>query len=287
MSKKPAGEQGIYGKPRTDQGRQEGITMQQYNQHLIQQQMMHSQQIQLQNQQIHQQLQNQQFKSQFAGQIQIAQSRSQEMLAPRSHQSNQESLYYHGNSYGVTPQRQTPHNRYNMQTNLEQTYVMMHHPQFGELKVNTRETYNERLVDDRRIVEPRSPQQIERDNIRRKSFEARRAASQPQLAYDEEEKPTTENSNQNLITPLRRGSHGNLIENITRTAQDSEKDSDDGGFIQRQPYQERKIEKPSENTTSNEDKSSDNTYSKDESKVVESLTGRSSNITLTGTCASR
>lgn len=277
LTKKPAGEQGIYGKPRTEQVRQEGMTIQQYNQHIMQHQLIHSQQLQLQNHQLQQQYQqNQQYKAQsYAGQIQIAQSRSQEMLAPRPHQQiTQDSVYYHGTNYTSATQR--PTNRYGIQQNADQTYVMMHHPQFGELKVNTREPYNERLVDDRTPIEPRSPQQIERDNIRRKSFETRRAASQPQLAYDESENKDTTNESGNLlsqVTPARRGSHGNLIETITRANnQESEKDSDDGGFIQRQTYQERRIEKPTENGSSNEDKN-ENTYAKQEPKVIESLTG--------------
>lgn len=285
ITKKSAGEQGIYGKPRTEQQtRQENMTLQQqYNQHVIQQQMIHNQQLQLQNQQLQYQ-QNQQFKNQpYAGQIQIVQSRSQEMLAPRPHQQiTQDSVYYHGSNYGATPQR--PANRYSMQSTTDnQTYVMMHHPQFGDVKVNTREIINERCVDveSRRVVEPRSPQQIERDNIRRKSFEARRAASQPQLAFDDETKVGRNESNiLNQITPVRRGSHGNLIEScITRVNnQESEKDSDDGGFIQRENgNKDRKNEerKTSENQQSNQhdEKNTEISYGKDESKVIESLTG--------------
>lgn len=268
MIKKPAGEQGIYGKPRTDQQtRQESLlTHQQYSQHVIQQQMLHNQQM-MQNQQIQQQYQNQQYKNQsYAGQIQIVQSRSQEMLAPRSHQITQES-YYHGASYGATPQRP---NRYGVQQSQDQTYVMMHHPQFGEVKVHTREVINERAIDvERRPPEPRSPQQIERDNIRRKSFEARRAASQPQLAFDDENKiQSNENNLLTQITPVRRGSHGNLIESCITSRinnQESEKDSDDGGFIQRQKKHDKTEDKSEENT--------EITYAKDEPKVIEPLTG--------------
>lgn len=256
--KKPAGEQGIYGKPRTEQ-RPDGIYQQQY--HLMQQQLLHNQQMQLQTQQLQQYQQQQQFKNQqqIAGQIQIVQSRSQEMLAPRPHQL--QDVYYHSSAYGATPQR-----RYHQDN---QTYVMMHHPQFGEVKVS-REVINERAIDvERRPIEPRSPQQIERDNIRRKSFEARRAASQPQLAFDDEtnNKPRTDNSNQlinQLLTPIRRGSHGNLIESInTRNnpQQESEKDSDDGGFIQKE--KDRK----------DEEQTIEVSYAKEEAKVIESLTG--------------
>lgn len=245
--RKPA-EQGIYGKPRTDQQRQDGLSLQQqYTQHVIQQQMIHNQQIQ----QI--QYQQTQFKNQsYAGQIQIVQSRSQEMLAPRPHP--QDSVYYHGSTYNATPPR-TP-NRYLNPDN--QTYVMMHHPQFGEVKV--REIINERCVDveTRRPPEPRSPQQIERDNIRRKSFEARRAASQPQLAFDDDKSARPDNTSQ--PTPVRRGSHGNLIESC-RINQESEKDSDDGGFIQR------------DKDKKNEDRKEDDKNEKDEPKVIESLTG--------------
>lgn len=275
MMKKPAGEQGIYGKPRTEQQtRQEGMTLQQqYNQHVIQQQLLHNQQLQLQSQQLQQYQSTQQFKNQpYAGQIQIVQSRSQEMLAPRPHQTiNQDSVYYHGASYGATPQR--PANRYGIQQTPDQTYVMMHHPQFGEVKVNARDVINERCVDDRRPIEPRSPQQIERDNNRRKSFEARRAASQPQLTCDDEN-VISSNDNSNLLNqvlPVRRGSHGNLIEscNARVNNQESEKDSDDGGFIPRQIFKDRKTDK----NDNPEEQNSELIYSKDEPKVIESLTG--------------
>lgn len=296
IMKKSAGEQGIYGKPRTDQRTDGAVSLQQqqhqYNQHVMQQQMIHSQQILQSQQAIQQQYQpNQQFKNQQQY-SQIVQARSQDMLTPRSHQPtpvNQDSIYYHGSSYGATPQR--PTNRYGMQQTPDQTYVMMHHPQFGEVKVSTRDINNERCVDDRRAVEPRSPQQLERDNIKRKSFEARRAASQPQLAYDEESNhPRNDNKLLNQMTPIRRGSHGNLIESCkSRGANnESEKDSDDGGFITRSNSKEFKLDhsKSTENVhyneqnvqinmpaQSNQNLESDNTYNKEDSKVIEPLTG--------------
>lgn len=110
--KKTAGEQGIYGKPRTDQN----MTMQQhqYNQHIIQQHLISQQAMQVQ-----QQYQAaQQYKAQ---QQHLTQARSQEMLAPKP----EEQIYYQ-NTYGSAPQR--PQNRYGMQPQQrEQNYVAMNH----------------------------------------------------------------------------------------------------------------------------------------------------------------
>nr|CAI5865494.1 unnamed protein product [Callosobruchus analis] len=81
------------------------------------------------------------------------------------------------------------------------------------------------------FAERRSAQQLERDSLRQRSFEARRAASQPQLAYDHEGAPdATPNRPQPQIPVLaRRGSHGNIMD----SSKDAEKDSDDGGFLKR------------------------------------------------------
>lgn len=110
--KKTVGEQGIYGKPRTDQN----MTLQQhqYNQHIIQQHMIAQQAMQAQ-QQYHQA--SQQYKTQQ----QLTQARSQEMLAPKP----DEQIYYQ-NAYGSAPQR--PQNRYGIQTpHRDSNYVAMHH----------------------------------------------------------------------------------------------------------------------------------------------------------------
>lgn len=106
VDKKTAGEQGIYGKPRTEPS----VTLQQhqYNQHIIQQHIIAQQAMQYQ----------QQYKNQ-----QLTQARSQEVLVPKA----DEQAYYQ-NSYGSAPQR--PQNRYGMQQQpREQNYVAMHHPQ--------------------------------------------------------------------------------------------------------------------------------------------------------------
>lgn len=111
--KQTIGEQGIYGKPRTDQT----MTLQQhqYNQHIIQQHMIAQQAMQAQ-QQYHQA--SQQYKTQ---QQQLTQARSQEMLAPKP----DEQIYYQ-NAYGSAPQR--PQNRYGIQQSphRDSNYVAMH-----------------------------------------------------------------------------------------------------------------------------------------------------------------
>lgn len=118
------------------------------------------------------------------------------------------------------------------------------------------------IKDERRqplgAAERRSAQQIERDSQRQKSFEARRAASHPQLAYDEDEiktEITPDHRPQPQIAPIpvRRGSHGNLM-GTTVSNHDTEKDSDDGGFLHRNNSNERRLDDkqkplPSETTT--------------------------------------
>lgn len=95
-------------------------------------------------------------------------------------------------------------------------------------------------------MERRSAQQIERDSLRQKSFEARRAASQPQL-YDEEVKPEIpDNRPQPQLPPLRRGSHGNIMEQV-QTAE--EKDSDDGGFLKRNNSKDRHLDTKKDEVT--------------------------------------
>lgn len=276
--KKTAGEQGIYGKPRTDQG----LTMQQhqYNQHLIQQHLLAQQAIQAQQQY--------QYKNQQQSQQQhLSQARSQEILAGKA----DEQIYYQ-NTYGSAPQR--PQNRYGIQQQplpqqppqqREQNYVAMNHTQvktalnlpfhhyisvfplqFANSKDSTKE--------DRRLGpgEKRSAQQLERDSLRQKSFEARRAASHPQLAYGDQ---TAKNENDNrpqpqtAHTPTRRGSYCNLLE-----APDPEKDSDDGGFLKRNASKEKRLEETQNlaEGTGETAPTHENGY-KDDVKVTEALTG--------------
>lgn len=271
--KKTAGEQGIYGKPRTEQN----LSMQQhhYNQHVIQQHLL-AQQASQSRQAIQQYQLTQQFKSQqqnFYPNRQISQARSQEMLTPAA----PDQMYYQS-SYGSAPQR--PVQRYGMSQGSDQNYVIMHHSQMNE-----REIVNERYVDDRRpAAEKRSAQQLERDNLRQKSFEARRAASQPQLACDDELRNDIVDNNaqpQMGQNAVRRGSHGNLVE-ATRTSHDNdEKDSDDGGFLKRNNSKDRHLKdtndscgvKSSENNISEETNLQKDESSYNDSKVPEALMG--------------
>lgn len=102
--------------------------------------------------------------------------------------------------------------------------------------------YNERCVDDRRPpTEKRSVQQIERDS--QKTFETRRAASHPQLACEDEKSEASESRPQYQAGhyPVTRvGSHGTIIE-ATRAMEDTEKDSDDGGFLERNGSCDRQL----------------------------------------------
>ncbi|XP_031339187.1 uncharacterized protein LOC116167798 isoform X2 [Photinus pyralis] len=223
--KKTVGDQGIYGKPRTEPN----LNMQQqhhYNQQMMQQHLLS--QPAPQSRQTAQQYQlAQQLKGQgqnFYPNHQLTQARSQEILAP----CTPEQIYYQS-PYGSAAQR--PMQRYGMSQGSEQNYILMHHSQLDE-----REMQNERFLDDRRPnVEKRSAQQLERDNLRQRSFETRRTASQPQLACDDEvtAETTTNHPYPHLVSAhARRGSHGNLIETIG-AANENEKDSDDGGFLKR------------------------------------------------------
>ncbi|CAG9832235.1 unnamed protein product [Diabrotica balteata] len=177
----------------------------QYSQNYMQQQMLaqHAQQ------QYQQQLKNQQYSQH------MAQARSQEML---NQQQAEEQLYYQSN-YVATPQRrQVP------VPGREGNYVpMQSHVQSSP--------------------EKRSAQQLERDSLRQRSFETRRAASQPQLAYDDEvqEELPNRKPQPQIPTPMRRGSYGNIVEAQTKH---EEKDSDDGGFLKRKGSQERRLDPP-------------------------------------------
>lgn len=98
-------EQGIYGRPRTDQN----IAHQQhqYNQHVIQQHLIAQQAMQAQQQyQAAQQFKNQQNES--SGQQHLTHAKSQEILTARADEQK-----YYQNACGSAPQR--PINRYGMQ----------------------------------------------------------------------------------------------------------------------------------------------------------------------------
>lgn len=110
LDKKTAGEQGIYGKPRTEPSA--AMQQHQYNQHIIQQHIIAQQAMQAQQYQASQQYKNQQ----------LTQARSQEVLVP----NKSDDQAYYQNSYGSAPQR--PQNRYGIQQQpREQNYVAMHH----------------------------------------------------------------------------------------------------------------------------------------------------------------
>ncbi|XP_065158632.1 uncharacterized protein [Atheta coriaria] len=212
-AKKTAGEQGIYGKPRT--APETGLSPQQH--HQMQQQII-QQQILVQQQQ--------QYKNQ-----QLMQARSQEMLASRPED-------YYQNPY-LRQQQQQQQQHQTPQRFPPTQYMPMHSP-MKETKEKLEERRSELI---------RSPQQLERDNIRQRSFEARRTASQPQLSFEDEvNKEIPDNRPQPQAQPLRRGSQGNLVETIRAC---EGKDSDEGGFVR----------KPEE------------TGSKPEDKVNSALTG--------------
>ncbi|XP_018573770.1 uncharacterized protein LOC108912850 isoform X3 [Anoplophora glabripennis] len=251
-------------KPPCDQVGYQKQPMQQYqyNQHYIQQHML-AQQAQQQYQQ--------QLKSHHQYNQQLAQARSQEMLTPRP----EEQLYYQSN-YPNNPPRGV--GRFVQQTpSREQNFVTVQpHVQFQNGK--------ESQLEDRRALtgsERRSAQQLERDNLRQRSFEARRAASQPQLAYDDEVNPEVQNNRPPLqvITPVRRGSHGNIME--AQMNQEMEKDSDDGGFLKRKGSRERRLDAPPQQKEGNmqnesqycESKKEHKSHSKEDPKVTDGLHG--------------
>ncbi|KAF5297621.1 hypothetical protein FQR65_LT09948 [Abscondita terminalis] len=261
--KKTAGEQGIYGKPRTDPSM--SVHQHHYNQQLIQQHILAQQANQSRQQTMQQYQIAQSFKPQgFYTNPQMSQARSQEMLS----QCAPEQMYYQS-SYNATPQR--PVQRYGISQGSDQNYILMHHAQAGE-------QVNERYVDDRRAgIEKRSAQQLERDNLRQRSFEARRTASQPQLACDDETNVEISDNRPHVQTQghARRGSHGNLIEAVSVNNDDIEKDSDDGGFLKRNNQSDKRevYDHSTKDKLENhaDDSQQDGTYN--ESKMAEALMG--------------
>ncbi|KAJ8984584.1 hypothetical protein NQ317_006046 [Molorchus minor] len=233
--KKPQADQVAYTK--------QAIQQHPYNQHFIQQQ------------QYHYQLKTQQYTQQ------LAQARSQEMLAPRP-----DDQTYFQSSYGA-PQR--PGGRFLPTSNREQS--------FAAIPSHTQFTGAKDAQEDRRPLDRRSAQQLERDNLRQRSFEARRAASHPQLAYDEENmaEATTSRPQPQMPTPARRGSHGNIME----ASQEIEKDSDDGGFLKRIGSKERRLDPPPQQRENfpgdgqSYDSKKEINHSKDETKISEGLQG--------------
>lgn len=114
--------------------------------------------------------------------------------------------------------------------------------------------------------------------MRQKCFEARRAASHPQLAYEDQIKSESDNrpQPQTAHTPVRRGSHGNLIE--AAISNENEKDSDDGGFLKRSASSDKRLEEvtgDSRTYATNSDQTQE-TYpnqKSEECKVSDGLTG--------------
>lgn len=123
-------------------------------------------------------------------------------------------------------------------------------------------------------IERRSAQQLERDNLRQRSFEARRAASQPQLlACDEEGESTTNRPQPQIPTPIRRGSYGNIME---ASSVEIEKDSDDGGFLKRIGSNERRLETPNQQTpgpSTSDQREGLGCHNKEDQKQTDALQG--------------
>ncbi|XP_050295369.1 uncharacterized protein LOC126735428 isoform X2 [Anthonomus grandis grandis] len=90
------------------------------------------------------------------------------------------------------------------------------------------------------VPKRRSAQQIERDNLKQKSLEARRTLSHPHLLLDSEENQLENNSIQQPVN-VRRGSLGNILEankilpNPGLGYPDG-KESDDGGFLSKKSH---------------------------------------------------
>ncbi|KAL3266367.1 hypothetical protein HHI36_010543 [Cryptolaemus montrouzieri] len=208
------------------------LQQQQYNQHLIQQQIL-AQQAQHQFQTNHQiKLQQQVIYQQH-----LAQARSQEILAVRT----DEQAYYQG-GYGNSPLHRVANRP------IAQNYVQM----------------QQQITPDRRSI-----QQIEREH-QSKTFEARRAASQPQLLLDEVKTDLSDNRPQpQAIVTSRRGSYGNLVD-VQKLTQDQGKESDDGGFLKRNNSREKHL---MDNNITAENSNIENNSSKEDEKVTEALQG--------------
>ncbi|XP_045479836.1 uncharacterized protein LOC123684578 isoform X2 [Harmonia axyridis] len=208
---KRAQEQGNIQKSRMESMQQQ----QQYNQHFLQQHLL-AQQAQ------HQFQANQHIKLQQHSiyQQQLAQARSQEMLAGRA----DEQIYYQ-TAYGGSSS--------NRIVNRPQNFVQMQQQAFS--KEGMKDDRNSQLSPDRRSI-----QQIERDQ-QVKTFEARRAASQPQLLLDEIKTDLTDSRPQpQAAVSSRRGSYGNLVD-MQVSPNDAGKESDDGGFLKRNNSRERQL----------------------------------------------
>ncbi|XP_044749256.1 uncharacterized protein LOC123309989 isoform X2 [Coccinella septempunctata] len=193
----------------------DSMQQQQYNQHLIQQHFL-AQQAQ------HQFQTNNQLKLQQQTMYQqhLAQARSQEMLAGRG----DEQLYYQ-TSYGGSSS--------NRIMNRPQNFVQMQQQAFN--KDGIKDDRTSQLSPDRRSI-----QQIEREQ-QVKTFEARRAASQPQLLLDEMKTDLTDSRPQpQAAVSSRRGSYGNLVD-MQISPGDPGKESDDGGFLRRNNSRERQL----------------------------------------------
>lgn len=224
-------------KPRAD-------TMQQhqYNQHVIQQHIL-AQQAQQQFQ-VNHQIKMQHQQTFYQQQQHLVQARSQELLVPRS----EEQLYYQGIYGGISQNRGS-------RIQQGQNY-------------GTANLYQNNDLNKQNHIQPsperRSIQQIEREQQKAKAFEARRAASHPHLLLDEENvariDPLDNRPQPQAAASVRRGSYGNLVDAQIK----DNKESDDGGFLQRNG-----IRKSQQNESSPSFESS----SKDEEKVVDALQG--------------
>ncbi|KAK9870937.1 hypothetical protein WA026_009898 [Henosepilachna vigintioctopunctata] len=222
------------------------LHQQQYNQHLLQQHIL--------AQQAQQQLQTNhhiKLQQQTMYQQHLAQARSQEMLASRA----DEQVYYQS-AYGGSSSHRI------MNRPVSQNYVQMQQQVFS--KDGSKEERKLELSPDRRSI-----QQIEREQ-QTKTFEARRAASQPQLLLDEIKTDLADSRPQpQAAVSGRRGSYGNLVD-MQISTNTPEKESDDGGFLKRNNSKEKQLK---DNNHPSKIPNFELASSKIEDKVVETLQG--------------
>ncbi|XP_076257311.1 uncharacterized protein LOC143194417 isoform X1 [Rhynchophorus ferrugineus] len=204
----------------------------QYNQHILQQQMI-MQQTQQQSQQLPPKPRSPHQYSQ------LMQARSQEMLATRY----EEQMNYQGYGNGAV-MRTSNRGMQDQQNNIDQ--------RFRQVPNNRPMPIGNEIPKDRHAAlaafERRSAQQLERDNLRRSSFEARRTASHPQLLLDDDIRGNNMASGFQQQEPPsypRRGSQSNLIEAAfhPNSRPENEPESDDGGFLKRTEMKEQGLER--------------------------------------------
>ncbi|XP_030747246.1 uncharacterized protein LOC115875852 isoform X2 [Sitophilus oryzae] len=202
-----------------------------YNQHILQQHMMAQQQAQAKPRSPHQY-------------SQLMQARSQEILATRY----EEQMTYQ--NYGSGAIMRSPHR-------VVQEPQSIVDQRFRQIQNNRPLPIGNEIPKDRQAVlaafERRSAQQLERDNLKRGSFEARRTSSHPQLLLDDEVRSNNMGSGfqhqEQVPNYTRRGSQNNLLETglpiafASNQRPDNGLESDDGGFLKRSESKETCLER--------------------------------------------